>query len=59
MIERSFENINNGSYPQNADIYDLPIEYKQRLLTLKTIDSLTDNIVENLKVTLIKQWFDN
>ena len=53
-IKWLFDYINYGNYPQNNDFGDLPIEYKQRLLTLKIIDCLTDNKVERLKVNLIK-----
>ena len=48
-----------GSYPQNADFDDLPIEYKQRLFTEQPIYCLTDNIVERLKVGSIKRSLDN
>ena len=32
-IKRYFENIKYGIYPQNPDVEDLPIEYKQRWFT--------------------------
>ena len=59
MIERSFEIIEYGSYPQNADFNDLPIEYKQRLFTKRPIDRLTDNILEGLKVSSTEGLLDN
>ena len=48
MIEQSFEYIKHGSYPQNADFDDLPIEYEQSLLTKRLIYLSTNNIVERL-----------
>ena len=59
MNEKSFEKIKYGSFPLNDDSDDLPIEYEQRLFTKQPIDSLTDNILERLKVSLIKRSFDN
>ena len=59
MIELSFENIKYGSYPQNSDFNDLPIEYEKKLFTKLPIDSLTDNTVERLKVISIERLFDN
>ena len=59
MIEQSFENINYGSYHQNADFDNLTIEYKQRLLTKLPIYNLTHNGVETLKVSPIKQYLYN
>ena len=42
------------------DYFDnLPIEYKQRLLSERPIYCLTNNKVERLKVCLIKQSLDN
>ena len=38
---------------------NLRIEYEQRLFTKLLIDSLIDNIVEMLKVSLIKRLLDN
>ena len=32
-IEQSFENIKYGTYLQNTDFVDFPIEYEQRLFT--------------------------
>ena len=54
-----FDNIKYGSYPRNYDSDDLPIEYKQSLFTKKSIHSLTDNIVEILKVSSIKRSLYN
>ena len=54
-----FENIKYGSYPQNDDFYGLPIEYEQVLFIELPIESLTNNIVGRLKVSLIKSSFDN
>ena len=59
MIKLSFEKIKYGIYPQNADFDDLPIEYEQRLFTKRPMDSLTNNIVEKLKVSSIKRLLDN
>ena len=50
-----FENIKYGSYPRNTDFDNLPIEYEQRLFTKQTIDSLTDIILERLKVSMIRR----
>ena len=58
-IKRSSKNIKYGSYPQNADFGDLPIEYEERLLKKWPIDCLTDNILESLKVSSIKRSFYN
>ena len=38
---------------------DLPIEYKLTLSTNLPIDSLTDNIVERLKFSLVERSFNN
>ena len=38
-----FFNIKYGSYPQNSDVDDLYIEYKQILFTQQTIDSLKES----------------
>ena len=54
-----FEKIKYGSYPQNADFDDLPIEYEQSLLTKRLIYLSTNNIVERLKVILIERYLDN
>ena len=54
-----FENIKYDSYPQDNDFNDLPIEYEQRLFPKLPIYCLTNNIVEMLKVSLIKQSLDN
>ena len=59
MIKRSFENIKYGSYPQNADLDNLHIEYIKRLFTEQPIDCLTNNKVERLKVSLIRRSLDN
>ena len=59
FIKQSFETIKYGSYPQNADFDDLPIEYQQRLLTQQKIDGLIDNKLENLKVISIEKSLDN
>ena len=59
MIERLFENILYGSYPQNYDFDDLNIEYEQRIFKKIQIDSLTNNKVERLKFSLIKRSSDN
>ena len=37
----------------------MPIKYKQRLFTKQPIDSLTNNSLKMLKVSLIKQSLDN
>ena len=42
-----------------VDFDYLPIEYEQRVSTKVTIDCLTNNRVEKLKVSLIEQLFDN
>ena len=47
------------SYPQNADIDDLPFEYDQMFFTKWPIDYLNNIIVKGLKVSLTKQFFDN
>ena len=44
---------------QNADFDDLPIEYEKKLFAKRQIDCLTGNILERLKVSLIKRSFDN
>ena len=54
-----FENIKYGSYHQNANFYDLPIEYKQSFSTKRPIYHLTNNITETLKVSPIKKSLDN
>ena len=59
MIERYFDTINYDSYPQNSDFNYLPIEYKQRLFTERSIYRLTDNSVDRLQVSLIEKYFDN
>ena len=59
LIEQLFEHIKYGIYPQNADFYDAPIEYKKRLFTQQTIYCLTDNKLERLKVSLTKWSLDN
>ena len=51
MIKQSFKNINYVSCPQNSGFGDL---FKKL-----PINRLTDNIVERLKVSLIKKIFDN
>ena len=58
-IERLFEKIKYGSYPQNADFYDLPIEYKETLFKERPIYCLTNNKVERLKVSSIEGSIDN
>ena len=58
-IKRFFENIKYGSYPQNYDSSDLPIEYKQILITKGPIDCLNNNKEERLKVSLIERSLDN
>ena len=58
-MELSFESIKYGSYPQNSGFGNFPIVYKQRLLTKRPIDNLTDNKVEELKVSTIKLLLDN
>ena len=50
-----FEKIKYDSYPWNAIFGDLPIEYEQRLFTKLPIYSLTDNLVEKLRCSLIKR----
>ena len=59
MIKQQFENKKYNSYPQNAYSGDLPIEYKQRLITKLPIYRLDNNQVERLKFSLIKQSLDN
>ena len=59
MIELSSENIKYGSYPQNSDFNDLPIEYKHRFFTRQPTDPLTDNSVEGLKVSSTERSLDN
>ena len=59
FIKQSFETIKYGSYPQNSDFDDLPIEYQQRLLTQQKIDGLIDNKLENLNISLIERLFEN
>ena len=54
-----FENTKYDSYPQNADFYYLPIEYEKTFFTKRSIYWLTDNIIERLKVILIRRSFDN
>ena len=54
-----FENWKYGSCPQSANLDDFPFEYYQRLITRQTIGHSNDNIVERLKVSLIKQLFEN
>ena len=54
-----FENIKYGNYPRNSDFDDSPIEYEQRLFTKQPINFLDSNIVESLKVSLIKLSLDN
>ena len=54
-MEWSSENIKYGNYPWNNDFNDLPIEYKQRLLTKQPIYCLTNNSTEMLKVTSIER----
>ena len=44
-MERSFESIKYGSYPQNSEFDDLRIDYEQRFFTKRQIDCLTYNIV--------------
>ena len=53
------DNWESESNPQNSNFDDLPFEYDQRLITRQPIDPLNDNIIEMLKVSLIKQSFDN
>ena len=48
------ENIKYGSYHQDSDLDDLPIEYKQSLFTERPKYCSTDNTVERLKVSSIK-----
>ena len=48
-----------GVILKNYDFEDFPIEYKQRLFTWRTIDLLTDNKVEMLKIILIKRFLYN
>ena len=59
MIKWSFKKREYGSYPQNADFDDLPIEYKQRVFTKWPLYCLTDNIIETLKVSSIEWLLDN
>ena len=59
MIKGLFENTKNGSYPHNSDFYDFLIEYKQSLFTYLTIDCITNNKVERLKVGSIKGSLDD
>ena len=59
LIGKYFENIKYGSYPINADFNELPIDYENRLFTKKPIDSLTNNIVERLKVSTLQKLLDN
>ena len=58
-VEQSFKNIGYGSYPWNADLNELSIEYEQILFTKQPKDRLTNNITERLKVSSIRRWFDN
>ena len=53
------QNKKYGSYPQNNDVNDLPIEHKQRLFTKRPIYCLTYISVERLKVSLIKKSLYN
>ena len=53
----SLKNKKYGSYPRNAKLYDLPIEYEQRLFTKQPIDLLNHIIVERLKVSSIEWSF--
>ena len=59
LIGKSFENIKHGSYPHNAYLNDIPIEYKQRLPTKLPTDCLTNNSVERLNVNLVEWLLDN
>ena len=59
MIEQYFREIKVWKLSPNATFDDLPIEYKKGLFKKRPIDSLTDNIVETLKVILVKILFDN
>ena len=59
MIENVNENLKYGSYPQNVDFNDLPIECKQRFFTKRPIDCLNNNNLERLKVRYIEKWLDN
>ena len=54
-----FEIIKYDSYAKNADFGNFPVEYKQECFSKLPIDCLTDNKVERLKVSLIKQSLDN
>ena len=58
-IEQYFDNIKYGSYPQNSDCDDLPIEYEQGFFTKRPIDCFANNIVERLKAIFIERSFDN
>ena len=49
MTKQWFENMKYGSYPQNADFDDLPIEYEQFFFTKRPIDNLTNNIVKKVE----------
>ena len=48
-----------GSYPQNADFDDLPIEYEQFFFTKRPIDNLTNNIVKRLRISSTGLSLDN
>ena len=52
------ENIRYGSYPQNDDYDDLPIEFEQRLFKERLIDHLTDKKIESLKVSFFERLLD-
>ena len=58
-MKRSFKNINYGSYTQDPDVNDLPIEYKQRVFTEQIIIFLDDKKIERLKVSSIEWSLDN
>ena len=53
------QKIKYGSYYRNDDFDDLSIEYELRLFKKLVTDYLKNNIVESLKVSSIKQSFDN
>ena len=58
-MEWSFDNWNNGSYSLYANLDSLTFEYEQRLIIKRPTYCLRDIIVEMLKVSLIKLYFDN
>ena len=59
LIKVSFDNIIYESNPQNVDFDDLPFDGNELLITWQKIYCFTNNIIERLKVSSIKQLLYN